>query len=133
MILVDTDVLLDVVTDDPAWAKWPEKQLDQAELLDSLAINPVIYAELSAGFIRIEELDAILNAADIGLVEMPRPALFLAGQVFKAYRRRGGLRTNVLADFFIGAHAAVLGVPLITRDAARYRIYFPTVSLIAPR
>ena len=132
MILIDTNVLLDVVTDDPAWADWSQQQLDAAALRDQLAVNPVIYAELSGGFTRIEDLDGFLDAAAIAVAEVPRPALFLAGHIFKAYRSRGGLRTNVLADFFIGAHAAVLGAPLITRDAGRYRSYFPTVELVAP-
>ena len=132
MILVDTNVLLDVVTDDPAWADWSQQQLDAATLRDRLAINPVVYAELSGVFARIEELDALLDSAAISMAEVPRPALFLAGQIFKTYRSRGGLRTSVLPDFFIGAHAAVLGAPLITRDASRYRTYFPTVELVAP-
>jgi len=132
MILVDTNVLLDVVTDNPAWADWSQQQLDAATLRDRLAINPVVYAELSGAFARIEELDALLDSAAISMAEVPRPALFLAGQIFKTYRSRGGLRTSVLPDFFIGAHAAVLGAPLITRDASRYRTYFPTVELVAP-
>ena len=133
MILIDTNVLLDVATDDPVWADWSRQQLDAAALRDRLAINPIIYAELSGGFTTIEQLDAMLVAADIGMTEVPRPALFLAGQIFKSYRRRGGLRTSVLPDFFIGAHAAVLGAPLITRDAQRYRTYFPTIELVAPQ
>ncbi len=132
MILVDTNVLLDVVTENPAWQEWSQRQLDAAALRDNLTINPVVYAELSAGFTSIEELDAMLASAIIGVAEMPRPALFLAGQIFKAYRRRGGLRRSVLADFFIGAHAVVLGASLITRDARRYRTYFPRIQLIAP-
>lgn len=132
MILIDTNVLLDVVTDDPAWADWSQQQLNAASLRDRLAINSVIYAEFSSRFTRIEDVDATLESADITVAEMPRPALFLAGQVFKTYRRRGGLRTSVLPDFFIGAHAAVFGAPLITRDASRYRTYFPVVELIAP-
>ena len=132
MILVDANVLLDVVTNDPSWADWSQHQLEAASLRDRLAINPVIYAELSIGFARIEELDAVLGAADIGLADIPRPALFLAGKAFQAYRKRGGSKTGVLPDFFIGAHAAVLKVPLLTRDAARYRTYYPTAELIAP-
>ncbi len=132
MILVDTNVLLDVVTDDPAWADWSQRQLEAATLRDRLAINAVIYAELSIAFSRIEELDASLEQVSIGLTEIPRPALFLAGKAFRAYRRRGGVKTGVLPDFFIGAHAAVLKAPLLTRDAARYRSYFPTLELIAP-
>jgi len=133
VILIDTNVLLDVATDDPVWADWSRQQLDAAALRDRLAINPTIYAELSGGFTTIEQLDAMLVAADIGMTEVPRPALFLAGQIFKSYRRRGGLRTSVLPDFFIGAHASVLGAPLITRDAQRYRTYFPTIELVAPQ
>ena len=132
MIFVDTNVLLDVVTRDPAWAQWSKRQLDAAALRERLAINPVVYAELSSRYARIEDVDAMLAAADIAIAEMPRAALFLAGQIFQSYRRRGGQRTSLLPDFFIGAHAAVLGAPLITRDATRYRTYFPTVELIAP-
>ena len=125
MILVDTNVLLDVVTDDPLWADWSQQQLNAATLRDRLAINPMVYAEFSSRFTRIEDIDALLAAADITVAEMTRPALFLAGQAFKTYRRRGGHRASVLPDFFIGA-------PLIARDARRYRSYFPTVDLIAP-
>ena len=132
MILIDTNVLLDVVADDPVWADWSQQQLNAAALRDRLAINPVIYAEFSSRFARIEDIEAMLASADIAVAEMPRPALFLAGQAFKTYRRRGGQRTSVLPDFFIGAHAAALGAPLITRDASRYRTYFPTVHVIAP-
>ena len=132
MILVDTNVLLDVVTDDPAWADWSQQQLEAAALRDRLAINAVIYAELSIAFEHIEELEATIEQADIGLIEIPRPALYLAGRVFRTYRRRGGVKTGVLPDFFIGAQAAVLQAPLLTRDAARYRTYFPTLELIAP-
>ena len=132
MILIDTNVLLDIVTDDPTWADWSQQQLSAAALRDRLAINPVIYAEFSSRFAKIEDIDAVLASADIAVTEMPRTALFLAGQAFKTYRRRGGVRISVLPDFFIGAHAAVLGAPLMTRDAGRYRSYFPSVELIAP-
>jgi len=132
VILVDTNVLLDVVTDDPEWADWSQHQLESAALRDRLAINAVIYAELSIGFARIEELEGVLEEAGIALAAIPQPALFLAGKVFRDYRRRGGIRTGVLPDFFIGAHAAVSQSSLLTRDAARYRTYFPTASLIAP-
>jgi len=101
-------------------------------LRDRLAINFVIYAELSVGFARIEELDGVLGATGIGVADIPRPALFLAGKAFQTYRKRGGARTGVLPDFFIGAHAVVLNAPLLTRDAGRFRTYFPTVELIAP-
>jgi hypothetical protein len=132
MILVDTNALLDVVTRDPEWAEWSKRQLDAAALRDRLAINPVVYAELSAGFETIEQVEVVLGLVGITVVQMTRPALFLAGRVFQEYRRRGGIRTGVLADFFIGAQAAVIGATLITRDASRYRTYFPTVELVAP-
>ena len=131
-VLVDTNVLLDVVTDDPGWADWSQRTLEAMAVKAPLIINPVIYAELSIGFARIEEVDAVLSEARIGLVEIPRPALFLAGKVFRTYRRQGGRRTGVLPDFFIGAHAAVAGLPLVSRDAGRYRTYFPSLTLVAP-
>lgn len=132
MILIDTNVLLDVVTRNPAWMEWSKRQLDAASLRDQVAINPVVYAELSAGFTTIEQVEAVLDTAGITVVQLTRPALFMAGRVFQQYRRRGGIRTGVLPDFFIGAQASVLGAPLITRDAARYRSYFPTIELISP-
>ena len=131
--LFDTNVLLDVATDDPKWADWSQHQLEAASLSDRLAINGVIYAELSTRYERIEVLDAMLEAAGATLVEIPRQALFLAGKVFRAYRKRGGTKAGVLPDFFIGAHAAVAKVPLLTRDPRRYRRYYPTAELIAPQ
>jgi hypothetical protein len=132
VILVDTNVLLDVVTDDPQWGDWSQHQLEASALRDRLAINAVVYAELSIRYERIEELEAMLVSAEIVVAKIPHPALFLAGKVFRDYRRRGGARTGVLPDFFIGAHAAVARAPLLTRDATRYRSYFPTTELIAP-
>lgn len=132
MILVDTNVLLDLVQDDPVWGDWSQNQLELASVRDSLAINHVIYAELSVGFERIEEVDGLVSAASLTVLDIPRPALFLAGKAFLDYRRKGGGRANVLPDFFIGAHAAVERMPLLTRDRARYTSYFPTVELIAP-
>jgi predicted nucleic acid-binding protein len=132
MILVDTNVLLDVVTRDPDWADWSKRQLEAAALRDQLAINQVVYSELSAGFTAIEQVEEVVGLVGITIVQMSRPALFMAGRVFQEYRRRGGSRTGVLPDFFIGAQAAVLSAQLITRDAGRYRSYFPTVELIAP-
>jgi hypothetical protein len=132
MIFVDTNVLLDVVTRDPAWADWSKRELEAAALRERLAINPVVYAELSAGFTTIEQVEEVLGLVGITVVQMSRPVLFMAGRAFRDYRRRGGTKAGVLPDFFIGAHAAVLAVPLITRDAARYRSYFPTVELVAP-
>jgi hypothetical protein len=132
MILVDTDVLLDLVTDDPTWAVWSQAQLEAAALRDDLAINAVVYAELSIGFRRIEEVDAMIESTGLRLEPIPRPALFLAGKAFRRYRQTGGSKTGMLPDFFIGAHAAVAGAPLLTRDAQRYRTYFPTVDVVAP-
>jgi len=132
LILVDTNVLLDVVSNDPQWADWSQQQLEAAALKDRLAINPVVYAELSIGFRRIEEVEAMLEKTRIGIEEIPREALFLAGKAFQRYKARGGVRSGVLPDFFIGAHAAVLGVPLLTRDARRYADYFPKLEVLAP-
>ena len=132
MVLVDTNVLLDLVTDDPVWGNWSVGKLDALALRGSLAINGVIYAELSVRFARIEDLDQVLEEAGLVLAEIPRAALFLAGKVFQQYRAAGGIRNGVLPDFFIGAHAAVAGLPLLTRDTGRYRTYFSTVELIAP-
>ncbi|QCO00204.1 PIN domain-containing protein (plasmid) [Azospirillum argentinense] len=132
MTLVDTNVLLDLVTNDPVWADWSIRQLDSAAVKGPLIINDVVYAELSVGFERIEDLDDLLDEAGIAMDEIPREALFLAGKAFRRYRTAGGARSGVLPDFFIGAHAAVLGLPLLTRDAKRYRSYFPSVVLMAP-
>ena len=132
MVLVDTNVLLDVVVDHPQWADWSQRQLEAAALRQRLVINPVIYAELSIGFRRIEEVEAVLARTQIEIEEIPREALFLAGKAFKRYKERGGTRTSVLPDFFIGAHAAVAGIPLLTRDVRRYTDYFPKLELLAP-
>ncbi|MGY0612372.1 MULTISPECIES: type II toxin-antitoxin system VapC family toxin [unclassified Luteimonas] len=132
MILVDTNVLIDVLEDDPDWADWSVGQLRAQSQLRTLTINPVIYAELSLAFESPDALDAAIAGLGVALQEIPRPALFLAGRAFVRYRRRGGSRHNVLADFFIGAHAAVAGCGILTRDVRRYRDHFPTVKLIAP-
>ena len=132
MVLVDTNVLLDVLHEDPLWADWSQNQLDAASATDSLAINPIIYSELSMGFARIEELEAVVAEASLAVEELPREALFLAGKAFLRYRRGTGTKLKVLPDFYIGAHAAVRRWPLLTRDAPRYRTYFPTVTLITP-
>jgi len=132
LILVDTNVTLDVIEDDPQWAQWSQEQLDRAGLNDTLCINAVIYAELSIAYATIEQLEAMLTQARFELVPIPREALFLAGKAFMRYRRSQGGKTGVLPDFFIGAHAAVAGVPLLTRDARRYKTYFPKLTLISP-
>ena len=130
--MVDTNVLLDLVTDDPNWAAWSLARLEEAALAGPTLINDVVYTETSIRYDRIEDLDAMLAQAMIEIVATPRAALFLAGKVFQRYRAAGGTRTGVLPDFFIGAHAAVEGWPLLTRDAGRYRRYFPKATLIAP-
>jgi predicted nucleic acid-binding protein len=132
VILVDTNVLLDVLQDDPQWAGWSQGQLESANLTDRLAINAVIYSELSMAFARIEDLETVISEASLTLEAIPREALFLAGKVFLNYRRRQGRKQGVLPDFYIGAHAAVNGYPILTRDIGRYRSYFPTVRLITP-
>ncbi len=132
MTLVDTNILLDVVTDDPDWADWSIEQLETAALRGPLLINDIVYAELAVRYGRIERLETFLSEAGLDIVAMPRSALFLAGKVFQKYRKAGGSRSGVLPDFFIGAHAAVDRLDLLTRDTARYRTYFPTVTLIAP-
>jgi predicted nucleic acid-binding protein len=132
VLLVDTNVLLDVVTNDPIWADWSQRQLEKLALETRLAVNPVVYAELSIGYQRIEEVEAILATTGVEVEEIPRAALFLAGKTFHEYRARGGTRTGALPDFFIGAHAVVRGVGLLTRDTRRYRTYFPTIILITP-
>jgi predicted nucleic acid-binding protein len=131
--LVDTNVLLGLVTDDPVWADWSIRQLDAAAIKGPLTINGVVYAELSVRFERIEDLDEVMADSGITLEEVPRSALFLAGKVFQRYRAAGGIRNSVLPDFFIGAHAAVAGLPLLTRDIQRYKTYFPSINLIAPQ
>ena len=132
MLLVDTNVLVDVLEDDPAWADWSIGQLRAQSKIHPLLINPIIYTELSLTFSRVEALDQAIESMGLALKELPRPALFLAGKAFALYRRKGGKKSNVLADFFVGAHAAVLGCPLLTRDAQRYRSYFPSIKLITP-
>lgn len=131
--LVDTNVLLDLVTDDPAWAEWSIAELEAASLRGPLLINDVVFAELGVRYERIEDLDLFVEQAGLQLIPIPKEALFLAGKVFTRYRKSGGVRTGVLPDFFIGAHAAVSQLPLLTRDVGRYRTYYPTVTLINPK
>ena len=131
-MLVDTNVLVDVLENDPEWADWSIGQLRTQSRVHRLVINPVIYTELSLTFSTVEALDEVLAGMQLPVVEMPRSALFLAGKAFAQYRRRGGTKGNVLADFFIGAHAAVAGWPILTRDGSRYQSYFPTVNLVMP-
>ena len=132
MTLVDSNVLLDVVTDGEVWADWSQAQLERAALRGPLIINDVVYAEISTRFTSAEAVDSMLLDLSVDVAPMPRSALFLAGKAYLQDRASGGTRTGVLADFLIGAHAAVEALPLLTRDARRYRHYFPTVALIAP-
>ena len=132
MTLVDTNVLLDVFTKDPKWLGWSLTRLEEASFRGPLLISEVIYAETSTRYPTIEDFESALVDAGITVAPTSRTALFLAGKAFMQYRSVGGIRTGVLADFFIGAHAAVEQLPLLTRDARRYRNYFPTVELITP-
>ena len=130
--LVDSNVILDIFLDDPNWADWSETTLNRYGASGDLYINPIIYTEVSIGFNRIEELEEAVERAGFQMLELPREALFLAGKAYLKYRRKQGIKLSPLPDFFIGAHAAVLDVDLITRDVSRYRTYFPTVNLISP-
>jgi predicted nucleic acid-binding protein len=132
LILVDSNVLIDVASNDPSWGVWSEGQLRAALARDRTVVNPVVYAEFSVGYPRLESVEAFFAEAHLEMEEIPRPALFLAGKAFLNYRRRGGAKTGVLPDFFIGAPAAAAGAPLLNRDAALYRTYFHVVRLIAP-
>jgi predicted nucleic acid-binding protein len=130
--LVDTNVLLDIFTDDPQWAEWSADALAAARDAGALVINPIVYAEVSVRFATIEELDEALPAADFLREELPYPAGFLAGKAYARYRAQGGAKRSPIADFSIGAHAAVCRYRLLTRDGARYRSYFPKLELISP-
>jgi predicted nucleic acid-binding protein len=131
-VLIDANVLLDVMTEDGRWLAWSAEAMGRAADRHRLVINPVIYAEVSIRYSRIEELEAALPKTMFDREAIPYEAAFLAGKSFLAYRRRGGTKRSPLPDFFIGAHAAVAGYLLMTRDATRYRTYFPKLSLIAP-
>ena len=131
-VLVDSNVLLDILTDDPAWADWSASQLASAGNTSRLVINPIVYSEISIRFSRIEELEDALPRDIIEKEALPFEAAFLAGKIFLDYRKAGGSKTSPLPDFLIGAHAAVLGYQVLTRDPSRFRTYFPTVQLIEP-
>jgi predicted nucleic acid-binding protein len=132
MILIDANVILDIWDRDPVWHPWSTGQLRRLSMLHQLAINQIIYAEISARFSTPTNLDQKLADLEVDVLDLSRPAAFLAGKAFLQYRRKGGLKGNVLADFFIGAHAAALACPLLTRDTRRYAAFFPTVRLIFP-
>ena len=130
--LVDSNVLLDILTDDPDWLDWSASALARQADAVSLVVNPVIYAEVAARFERIEDLEEALPAEYYRRDPLPWEAAFLAGRCFVRYRRAGGQRRSPLPDFYIGAHALVSGLTLLTRDARRYRTYFPKLRVIAP-
>ncbi|CAN7467838.1 type II toxin-antitoxin system VapC family toxin [Rhizobium sp. LjRoot254] len=132
MVLVDSNVLLDLIKEDPVWINWSLAMLEAAALDGALLINPIIYAELSIGYPTIEALEEFTTGTGLRMAEIPKEALFLAGKAFASYRRLAGSKTGVLPDFFIGAHATVSGLPILTRDVGRYRTYFPAVQLLTP-
>jgi len=132
VVLVDSNVLLDILTEDPTWWTWSASALARWAESTVLAINPIIYAEVSIRFERIEELEQAVPPTAFRRLPLPWEAAFLAGKCFLKYRKRGGGKRAPLPDFYIGAHAAVAGMTLLTRDARRYRTYFPTLRLIAP-
>jgi predicted nucleic acid-binding protein len=131
-VLVDSNVILDVATNDPTWAEWSSAALARAADESVLVINPIVFAEVSVGFDRVEDLEGAVPPQLYRRDPLPYEAAFLAGRSYLAYRRRGGRRMTPLPDFYIGAHAAVAGHQLLTRDARRYRTYFPRLVLIAP-
>jgi predicted nucleic acid-binding protein len=130
--LVDSNVLMDILTEDPRWYKWSSQALAAARNAGILVINPIIYAEVSVRFSGIEELDEAIPAPEFLREALPYPAGFVAGKAYLKYRARGGAKHSPIADFYIGAHAAVCGYQLLTRDAARYRTYFPRLALVTP-
>lgn len=131
-VLVDSNVILDVLTEDQTWFEWSSGQLADCAEQGGLLINPIIYAEISIGFKQRTELETALPEPFFQREPLPYEAAFLAGKAFLSYRQRGGERRSPLPDFYIGAHAMVAGLSLLTRDATRYCTYFPEVSLIAP-
>lgn len=131
-ILVDSNIILDVATQDPVWAERSGSALARAAETAQLVVNPIIFAEVSVGYLKIEDLEAALPQDLFRREDLPWEAAFLAGKCFLAYRRKGGARTSTLPDFFIGAHAALAGYRLLTRDVARYRTYFPRLDVLVP-
>jgi hypothetical protein len=131
-VLVDSNVLIDVFTDDDRWGSWSSEAIARIGEESALVINPIVYAEASVSFASIEELEKAIPASDFRRDALPYEAAFLAGKAFRRYRDAGGTRATPLSDFYIGAHAAVAGHRLLTRDATRYRTYFPGVEIIAP-
>ncbi len=132
MVLVDSNIILDIWDSDPVWAQWSRNQLSHLSPGHEMAINPVIYAETASRYSTHVKLDEAIEKLGFDVLPLPREAAFLAGKAFLQYRKQGGVKLNVLPDFFIGAHAAVLGASILTRDTGRYATYFPAVHLIAP-
>lgn len=132
MVVVDTNILLDVANRNPVWLNWSASQMMQLAKIHDLIINPIIYAEFSVTYVLLAEVEKSVLDLGLKVENLPREAAFLAGKAFYQYRRQGGSKTGVLPDFLIGAHAMVLNCPLLTRDARRYTTYFPTVRLITP-
>ena len=130
--LVDSSILLDILTEDGQWLDWSSSMLEAAANSGPLLINPIIYAEISIGYDKVEEVEQALPPDLYRREPLPYEAAFLAGKCYRNYRKRGGARRSPLPDFYVGAHAAIAGYRLLTRDARRYRTYFPTVQLIAP-
>jgi predicted nucleic acid-binding protein len=132
LIFVDTNILIDIASGNPAWADWSRHAIASAHARGPLVINAIVYAEFAVAFETQSDCDAEIEKFDLTLAEMPKSAAFRAAQAFRLYRRRGGVRTGALPDFFIGAHASVAAAPLLTRDVRRYRAYFPELTLLAP-
>lgn len=132
LTLVDTNVLIDIGTEDPAWFTWSVAQIERALDTGGLAINPIIYAELSVHYETLEALDEALSGFKFERLQLPWEAAFVAGKAYRRYRRRRGAKRSPLPDFYIGAHASFGGLSLLTRDPGRYREYFPKLRLIAP-
>ncbi len=132
MILVDTNILIDVLSTNSNWQSWSLDAMERESLSGSLLINDIVYAELAARYLSQENVDAVVERLELRFEHLSRPALYLAGRAFAAYRAAGGPRTSILSDFFIGAHADVAELTILTRDVRRYRTYFPNVALIAP-
>lgn len=130
--LVDTNVLLDLATGDPVWSEWSTSALRYARTHGELVINAIVFSEISSAFERIEEVDEFLAASSCRREDLPWASAFVAGQAFREYRRRGGIKSSTLPDFLIGAHALVLGYALLTRDRAHYRSYFPALRIVSP-
>jgi predicted nucleic acid-binding protein len=130
--LVDTNVLFDYLTEDSEWFDWSSAMLEEASNTGTVAINQVVYAEVSIRYSTVEQLDDDLSVDYFARLSIPWEAAFLAGKAFARYKRQGGTRRSPLPDFFIGAHAAVIGMTLLTRDARRYRAYFPKLKIVAP-